>query len=152
MLKLIEEECVENRRWLGTEEFASLVGATFLFLGLTAVKLSALIGLKVAGVPGLMVAVVALNLPGLMLATASYALILGRQDEPVVQKLVTAMQYGALALLAATLWAGARPLAGPVFSWRADVLAAGLFVAVAIFNLSPFASLIAFLAVCLVLV
>jgi chromate transporter len=57
MLKLIEEECVENRRWLGAEEFTSLVGATFLFPGLTAVKLSALIGLKVAGLPGLVVAV-----------------------------------------------------------------------------------------------
>jgi chromate transporter len=151
MLKLIEEECVENRRWLGAEEFTSLVGATFLFPGLTAVKLSALIGLKVAGLPGLVIAVTALNLPGLLLATAFYAVILTRQDEPTVQKLVTAMQYGALALLAAALWALARPLAGPAFSWQAGALGAGLFVAVAIFNLSPFAGLLVFLAACLAL-
>jgi multisubunit Na+/H+ antiporter MnhF subunit len=44
---------------------------------------------------------------------AFYAAILTRQDEPAVQKLVTAMQYGALALLAAALWALARALAGP---------------------------------------
>lgn len=93
----------------------------------------------------------ALNLPGLVLAIAFNAVIVARHGEPVVQKLVSAMQYGALALLAAALWALARPFAGPAFSWRAGALAAGLFVAVAIFDLSPFASLIAFLAVCLVL-
>jgi chromate transporter len=52
MLKLIEEECVDNRGWLRAEEFTSLVGATFLFPALAAVKLAALIGLKVAGCPG----------------------------------------------------------------------------------------------------
>ena len=82
---------------------------------------------------------------------AFYAAILTRQDEPAVQKLVTAMQYGALALLTAALWALARPLAGPAFSWRAGALGAGLFAAVAIFNLSAFASLIVFVAACLVL-
>ena len=45
MLKLIQEECVENRGWLTAAEFSSLLGVSYVFPGLTAVKLSALIGL-----------------------------------------------------------------------------------------------------------
>ena len=68
MLKLIQEECVENRGWRTAAEFSSLLGVSYVFPGLTAVKLSALIGLKVAGVPGMLAGVLALNLPGLVLA------------------------------------------------------------------------------------
>ena len=79
MLKLIEDECVGNRAWLTIEQFSALTGVTFLFPGLTAVKLSALVGLKVAGVPGLIAGVAALNLPGLLLAVLFYGVIIERQ-------------------------------------------------------------------------
>lgn len=151
MLKLIEEECVENRGWLSLDEFSTLVGVSFLFPGLTAVKLSALIGLRVAGAPGLIAAVLGINLPGLGLALVFYTFIIDRQDVPVVRKLVVGMQYGAVALLGAALYALTKPLWGENFTWTASLLAAGLFVAVAFLDISPFASIVVFVIACVIL-
>ncbi len=150
MLKLIQEECVENRGWLTTAEFSSLLGVSYVFPGLTAVKLSALIGLKVAGVPGMLAGVLALNLPGLVLAFALYGVITRYQDAAWLRKVLLGMQYGALALLAAALWALARPL-GSTLSWTAAGLAVALFVSVALLDLSPFLGILIFAAACVLL-
>ena len=150
MLKLIQEECVENRGWLTTAEFSSLLGVSYVFPGLTAVKLSALIGLKVAGVPGMLAGVLALNLPGLVLAFALYGVITRYQDAAWLRKVLLGMQYGALALLAAALWVLARPL-GSTLSWTAAGLAVALFVSVALLDLSPFLGILIFAAACMLL-
>ena len=150
MLKLIQEECVENRAWLTTAEFSSLLGVSYVFPGLTAVKLSALIGLKVAGVPGMLAGVLALNLPGLVMAFALYGVITRYQDAAWLRKVLLGMQYGALALLAAALWALARPLGGTL-SWTAAGLAVALFVSVALLDLSPFLGILIFAAACVLL-
>ena len=152
MLKLIQEECVENRGWLTAAEFSELLGVTYIFPGLTAVKLSALIGLKVAGVPGMLAGVLALNLPGLVMAVALYGVITRYQDAAWLRKVLLGMQYGALALLGAALWALARPLAGGgTLSWTAAGLAVALFVSVALFDLSPFAGILIFAVACAIL-
>ena len=44
MLKLIEYEAVQLHQWVTQEEFVGMLGTIFLFPGLTAVKLAALIG------------------------------------------------------------------------------------------------------------
>ena len=150
MLKLIQEECVENRGWLTTAEFSSLLGVSYVFPGLTAVKLSALIGLKVAGVPGMLAGVLALNLPGLVMAFALYGVITRYQDAAWLRKVLLGMQYGALALLAAALWALARPL-GNTLSWTAAGLAVALFVSVALLDLSPFLGILIFAAACMLM-
>ncbi len=151
MIKLIEEECVESRGWLSIDEFASLLGVSYLIPGLTAVKLSAMIGLKVAGVPGLFAGVLALNLPGLVLAVGVWRLIMANQDSAVVQKLMLGMRYGGVALLAAAFYALARPLAATSPSLPALGLALALFVAVALFDLSPFISIVVFVVACLLI-
>ena len=150
MLKLIQEECVENRGWLTAAEFSSLLGVSYVFPGLTAVKLSALIGLKVAGVPGMVAGVLALNLPGLVLAFALYGAITRHQDAAWLRRVLLGMQYGALALLAAALWALARPLGGTL-SWTAAGLAVVLFVSVALLDLSPFIGIVVFAVACALL-
>ena len=150
MLKLIQEECVENRGWLTAAEFSSLLGVSYVFPGLTAVKLSALIGLKVAGVPGMVAGVLALNLPGLVLAFALYGAITRYQDAAWLRRVLIGMQYGALALLAAALWALARPLGGTL-SWTAAGLAVVLFVSVALLDLSPFIGILVFAVACALL-
>lgn len=145
MLKLIEDEVVHQRGWLTLEEFATLVGTTFLFPGLTAVKVAGLVGLKVAGIPGLAVSIMGVILPGLVLAGAFYALVTAHKEHPIVKKLVVLMQYGAVALLGAALFSLAKPLARD-FSLQASMLAGILFVGVALFGWSPFVGLAVFVA------
>ncbi|MCH2546587.1 MAG: chromate transporter [Alphaproteobacteria bacterium] len=151
MLKLIEDEIVHQRGWLSLDEYATLVGTTFLFPGLTAMKVSGLIGLKVAGVPGLVVSIIGVTLPGVLLAALFYTLIMSHKDHPVIKKLLVLMQYGAVALLAAALFSLAKPLARE-FSVQASILAMMLFVGVAVFEGSPFVGLIIFVMVGLLIV
>ena len=151
MITLIEQECIENRGWLNIEEFASLLGASYLFPGLTAVKLSALIGLKVGGVPGMLASVLALNLPGLVLAVVLWRLIVVHQDSTLVRKLLIGMRYAAVALLGAALYVLAKPLVTDQLSLPALILALLLFVAVALFDISPFVGIVVFVVAALIL-
>lgn len=150
MLKLIEDECVHQRGWLSLDEFATLVGSSFLFPGLTAIKVSGLVGLKVAGIPGMLVSIAGITLPGLILAAIFYSIINAHKDQPIVKKLLILMQYGAVALLASALFSLSKPLAKD-FSFPAMALACILFVAVAVFEYSPFVLLVAFVGIGLLL-
>lgn len=151
MLKLIEDECVHQRGWLSLEEYSTLVGSSFLFPGLTAVKVSGLVGMKVAGFPGLLVSVLGITLPGMVLAAGFYTLIISHKDNPLIRKALTLMQYGAVALLAAALMSLMKPLAKD-FSLQAALLGGVLFLAVAVFEWSPFACIVAFLLLGLLLI
>ena len=145
MLKLIEHEAVINQSWISNSDFTSMIGATFLFPGLTAVKLSALIGYQVAGILGMLVAVLALNLPGLVLSLVGYRLLMSWQS-PIADKLMLVVQYGALALLAAASFSIANGVFKQHFSILLFSLTIGFFILLSLFNLSPFWGLLAFIA------
>ncbi len=151
MLKLLEYEAVNYRHWLGQEEFIRMVGGTFLFPGLTAVKLSALIGYKAAGLAGLVLAVACLNLPGLILAFVGYQWLNGH-DSPLTRKIMIAVQYGALALLAAATFSIAQGVIMMSYSFSLIVACVIFFLALAFMQLSPFWGFVAFVAICFFLI
>lgn len=146
MLKLLEYESVTYRHWLNQEEFVQMVGSSFLFPGLTAVKLSALIGYKASGVTGLVLAVLCLNLPGLVLAVLGYQWI-ANQTSPIAQKLMTVVQYGALALLSAATFSIAQSVFQIHFSLLLTLATLVFFLALIIFNLSPFWGFLSFIVI-----
>ena len=147
MLKLIEYEAVISRRWIAPEEFVNMLSSTFLFPGLTAVKLSALIGYKAAGIWGLILAVACINLPGLFLAFVGYRL-LNHAKGLTAQKVMIAVQYGALVLLAAASYSVGEEVVKNYFSW--PVAGAALFFCLGLIylQLSPFWGFLAFIGVC----
>jgi chromate transporter len=151
MLKLLEYEAVNYRHWIGEEEFVRMVGSTFLFPGLTGVKLSALIGYKAAGIPGLILAVSCLNLPGLLLALIGYQW-LSSHDNPITRKIMIAVQYGALALLAAATVSIAQGVITTYYTIPLMITCVLFFLALAFLQLSPFWGFIAFIGVCFFLV
>lgn len=144
MLKLIEYEVVTVRHWLVESDFITMLGTTFLFPGLTAVKLSALIGYQVAGLLGLLCAVLALNLPGLSLSLIGYKL-LTQWHSPIADKLIIVVQYGALALLAAASFSIASSVLNQHFSMGLFFLATVFFILLALFDLPPFMGLVFFI-------
>lgn len=151
MIKLIEYETVINRHWLMKEDFIQMVGTTFLFPGLTAVKLSALIGYKAAGIPGMVVAVLSLNLPGIVLVFVGYS-FLSQHDSPIARKLLICVQYGALALLAAAAFSIAEGVLQYHFSWALLALTMLFLIALVGFNASPFWGLLVFIPIAYFLV
>lgn len=151
MLKLVEYEAVTYRHWIGQEEFVSMLGTSFLFPGLTAVKLAALIGYKAAGVLGLIVALAFLNLPGLILALIGYQ-FLAANNNPLTQKIMVGVQYGALALLAAASFSVAQGVVQTYYSFPIALACFLFFLALIYFQLSPFWGFIVFIGICFLLV
>lgn len=151
MLKLLEYEAVNYRHWIGQEEFVAMVGSSFVFPGLTAVKLSALIGYKAAGLPGLILAVLCLNLPGLIMTVVGYQWLTSHNG-PITRKIMIGVQYGALALLAAASYSVAQGVIGMYFSVPIAVCCFLFFLALTFWNLSPFYGFIAFIGICFFMV
>jgi chromate transporter len=147
MLKLLEYEAVHYRQWMGQEEFIGMVGSSFVFPGLTAVKLSALIGYKAAGFTGLVLAVLCLNLPGLIMTVIGYQW-LTNHNGPATRKIMIGVQYGALALLAAASYSVAQGVVGMYFSNPIAICCFLFFIALTFWNLSPFYGFLGFIAIC----
>jgi chromate transporter len=99
MIKMISEEAVDIRKWLSNDEFGSLLGMTFLFPGLTACKLSGMIGYRVAGTAGLIIAALAINIPGIVMTAVGFLFLLNYTSVPIVKELLLAMQFAAMALI-----------------------------------------------------
>lgn len=151
MLKLLEYEAVTYRHWIGKEEFISMLGSSFLFPGLTAVKLSALIGYKAAGISGLLLAVCCLNIPGLLMAFLGYKWLTSHEG-PTIRKLMIAVQYGALALLAAATFSFAQGVMDMHFSIPVALCCFLFFLALAFWGLSPFWGFMIFIGVSFIVV
>ena len=128
-----------------------MVGTSFIFPGLTAVKLSALIGYKAAGVLGLILAVLCLNVPGLVMAVLGYHW-LNTHNGPITRKIMIAVQYGALALLAAATFSIGQSIVNISFSIPIALSCLVFFLALTFWNLSPFYGFIAFIVVCFFLI
>lgn len=151
MLKLLEYEAVTSRQWMGREEFIQMVGSSFLFPGLTGVKLAALIGYKAAGFSGLILAVLCLNLPGLVLALLGYGW-LSHHNGPIIRKIMISVQYGSVALLAAATFSILQGITEMYFSVPIAIACTLFFLALAFLQLSPFWGFIAFIGICSILV
>lgn len=147
MLKLIEFEFVTSRQWLVQEEFVRMLGSSFLFPGLTAVKLAALIGYKTAGVLGLILAILCLNVPGIVLGTLGYRL-LSQHHGPAAHKLMIAVQYGALALLAAASFSVAEGVVTSYYSLPLLLITLAFFLALTGLQISPFWGFLCYIGLC----
>ena len=150
MIQLIEAESVTNHHWVTKSDFDLITAASFVFPGLTAVKISALIGYKVAGVPGLVTSVLSLNLPGLILAVLFIRFIFSHQENVYVKSLILYLKYGAVALLASATYSILQPLITNSFQVKLMIYCFIFFIAVSVFKLSPFIGFFAFIAVCFV--
>lgn len=150
MIKLIQESAVGHYHWMTAAQYNALVGATFLFPGLTAEKIVGMIGLRVAGIPGLVVAALGISLPGIILSAIFFSLMLAKRDIPFVKKLLAAMQWGAMALIGGALFDMMRPQFG-THAWMAVLLTLGLFVAMEFFDVGAIVGLLCFLFLYMVL-
>jgi chromate transporter len=148
MLKMIGDESVVHRHWLTADQYGSLIAIDFLFPGLTAAKITGVIGYRVDGITGLLTAVLALNLPGIVLVAAGFTLSIRHMDEPIVQKVLEAMKFGAMAMIGAVLFDMIKSAA---IHGHGTVLGVALtlvfFIALEFFELPVIGCLVTFVAI-----
>lgn len=148
MLKMIGDESVVHRHWLTADQYSALLAMDFLFPGLTAAKIAGVIGYRVAGIAGLLTAVLALNLPGIVLVAVGFTVTVKHMDKPIVQKILEAMKFGAIAMIAAVLFDMVHSAA---VHGRGTLLGVAItllfFVALEFFDTPVIGGLLAFVAV-----
>lgn len=147
MLKMIGDETVAHRHWLTADQYGALLAIDFLFPGLTAAKIVGIIGYRVAGIAGLLTAVLALNLPGIVLVAIGFSLAVRHLNKPLVQKVLEAMKFGAVAMIGAVLFDMMKSAA---INGRGSLLGVALtvsfFIALEFFEAPVIGSLLSFVA------
>src|SRR5712691_7019510 len=124
-------------RWMSQQEFGEPVGINFAYPGITILKRAGMVGLRAAGTPGLLVAVIGLASPGLVLTIAAYSLLVQYRDHSLVRRSLLAMQYAAAALLASSALRMAQSAAGGQVHIVGIALGLVLFVVAYFLHLGP---------------
>lgn len=134
-IPLLEDAAVP--RWVSQQEFSELVGINFAFPGLSILKLAGMVGLRAAGIPGLLVAVIGLASPGLLLTLGAYSFLMTYRDHRLVRRSLLAMQYAAVALLASSALRMMQAASGGRWHGMGVALGLGLFLVAHFTPLGP---------------
>ncbi|MFZ5831198.1 MAG: chromate efflux transporter [Planctomycetota bacterium] len=128
-LSLMEREIVDERQWLSREQFLDFLAAVYIVPGPQAVQMAGHIGMRRAGIAGLVVAAFCLCLPGVLLALPIAWVYSGYGSLPHLAPALRGIQPVVVALLITTLLRLTRQI---VAQRRAVVI----LVAVAVMNLA----------------
>jgi len=133
MLPMLHRELVDNFGWLSNKEFIDAIAIGQVTPGPLTV-MNAVIGYKVGGLPGAVVAMVASYLPCLIIVTLVTRYFLHHRDSRYVQGSFGGIKPAVVGLLAAVLiFLGRTSVVSPLTA----AIAAGSFALVAFTRLDP---------------
>lgn len=134
LIPLIQNEVVNNYRWLTAEEFTDALAMASTLPGPIATKLAICIGLKTAGPLGAASAITALLLPSTVLIVVLTFLYYKYRNLPSVQGMISGIRPVVIALLLIT---AAQLAPRSVVSWDTFLIALVAFAAVFYFRVHP---------------
>jgi chromate transporter len=135
MIPLLQEEVVELNGWLSAEEFVDALAMGNSLPGPIIVKMATFVGYKLAGVPGLVSAVLGVSLPGLLLMLLMILFFFRFKDHLKVQGVLRAVRPAVVALLAMTIYNVWPAAVGR--RWDSGLIALATFLAVTVLNVHP---------------
>lgn len=99
VVALIEREVVVNRKWMSTEDVADLLAVAQSVPGAVAVNFATLIGYRMAGVIGAIIALLGILLPTSAIVISLSVLFLLWKDNPKIVAALTGIQPAIVALI-----------------------------------------------------
>ena len=109
----LRELLVTRRQWVSSDEFMVLLSISQTMPGLNAVNLSILMGDRLRGGRGALVAALGILLPGALVVLGIGTLYGIHGDHPVADRLLAGVMAAAIALLATVTWKlGRRAFSG----------------------------------------
>ncbi len=133
----LHREALERRGWIDEDDFGLCFALARLTPGTTVLAFCAGIGLRMRGLSGAMVALLASSLPCAVMVIAATALFAFWQDNHWVQAAIHGAIAAAVALTVWGVWSIASPyLKGPTL-YRALLIAATAFLLFQVVGLSP---------------
>lgn len=135
-LPLIQEQCIEINQWLSMSEFSDLLTISQITPGPIAINSATFVGMKVAGIPGAIVASLGFMFPPFIIVTLlflifkKYGHLTFMQDiinglKPAVVALVA---VAALGVLTETLWDGAEVALASIDMFSAVLVLAAFII------------------------
>lgn len=100
IIAYVHELAVKKMKWLTEDEFLLMLSISQTMPGLNSVNMSILIGDKLRGGLGSIIAALAMCLPGAIIVMVLGIFYIGGGDHPLVNKFLTGVTAGATALLA----------------------------------------------------
>ena len=104
MIALIEEECVEKKKWITHEQLATVVAIAESTPGPIAINSATFVGYKVAGFWGSFSATFGVVLPSYIIISIISLLLQQFHDIKAVQYAFFGIRAGVLALILKSLW------------------------------------------------
>lgn len=143
MMPQIRRELVTRRKWLDDDEFIDIVAATQSAPGPIAVNLAVFLGLRIAGVKGMVATAFGAVLPSFAIILMIAALFQGIQDAPLFVAAFKAVKPASVALILVPVFTIAKRTGTVGFKMVLSVAAACL---VAFTPLSPIYVVVTFAA------
>lgn len=135
IIPLMKRKFVEQLGWLSEEEMLNCAAIAQSSPGAVAVNAAVLVGSRVAGVPGALVAIAGTSLPPLLILSVISLCYTAFQSSAVVQAVLRGMQAGVAAVICdVVLTMGAQVLRGR--NWLNGVILAAAFCAAFFFEVS----------------
>lgn len=113
-LPLIQEQCVDMNHWLSMSEFSDLLTISQITPGPIAINSATFVGMKVAGIPGAVIASLGFMFPPFIIVTLLYFLFKKYGKLTFMQNILSGLKPAVVALIAVaamgilveTLWGG----------------------------------------------
>ncbi len=135
VIPLIEEQMVSNTGWMSFREFSDLIAIDELTPGPIIVNSSTFIGMKLAGLPGAVVATLSCVVPGCLIALLLISLYRRYRNVPIVSEIVKELRCMSTALILSVL---IKMFLNTVFPLGVYDIATADFVAVMLVAMSFF--------------
>ena len=131
-MPLIRSQVVELHPWMTLQEFTNLITIAEMTPGPIAVNCATFVGLRIAGLPGAVMATFGCILPSCILVTAIARLYLKYRNLSVLQSVLGSLRPAVVAMIAS---AGVTILMSAFWGGRTVVLASTNFLMAGIFAL-----------------
>lgn len=144
-MPLIQNEVVNAHHWLTMPEFTDLVTISQMTPGPIALNSPTFVGIRMAGVPGAVVATLGCILPSCILVTVIARLYLKYQKLPLIQGVLGSLRPAVVGMIAAAgismlssaFWGGAGRVILEKTNWQMAGIFAGCFLLLKKFRWNP---------------
>jgi chromate transporter len=103
IISFLQQE-VERRGWMTTERFVDFIAISQSTPGPIAINMATFVGYETGGVPGALVATLAVALPGMIMVSTFAMFLFHFYDRPGVQAVFKGLRPAVVGLVAAAAW------------------------------------------------
>jgi chromate transporter len=128
MIPLIHREMVEKKAWIDDEEIVDVLALAQMVPGAVAINAATLIGKRLAGNRGGLVATASVILPSFLVITVIAAFLGHFQDDPVVKAAFLGIRPAVAALMAVAVWKVGKSSIRDALGWIIALVAFAMVV------------------------